>query len=160
MCLVLYMASAKRRPTIPWDQNTPRFHVTGEDADARKARGHFTKKRVLYLGSDNGCGCGFRREHDGAIDEPEELAAKRDNQRRLHDYLQACLADEDFVELFSCWSGDEADAVESSRDIAVADLLDESFFFSESQLTRVFATVPPGPSVWKRLAAVLRPQGP
>lgn len=143
MCLVLYMASAKRL-TIPWDQNAPRFHVTEGDADARKARVHVTKERVYYVGSDNGCGCGFRRETDLGFDDPEAVASKRDNHRRLHDYVAACLADEDSVELFSCWSGDEDEAVESSRDVALADLLDESFFFSERQVTRVFRAVCPG----------------
>jgi hypothetical protein len=159
MCLVLYMASAKRRPLVPWDQKAPRFHVTGEDADARKARVQFTKKRVHYVGSEHGCGCGFRQESDIGYAEPETLASKRDNHRSLHDYVEACLADEDFIELFSCWSGDEADAAESSRDVTLEDLLQETFFFSEMQLTRVFGTVPSGltsTTGWRRLAALLR----
>ncbi len=138
MCLVLYMSSERERPTIPWDEKAPRFHVKSEDSAARKARPHFTKKNVYYLGSDNGCGCGFKRETDYADDESEGLASKQDNQKLLRDYIEACLVNEEFVELFSCWSGDEAKPVESRRDVALADLVSRDFFFSERQLTRVF----------------------
>lgn len=138
MCLVLYMASDRDRPTIPWDKSAPRFHVTDDEPAAQEARTHFTKKRVYYLGSDNGCGCGFRQESDWVIDKPEEQASKRDNQQRLHDYLAACLEDEEFVELFSCWSGDEAENCELRRDVPLRALIDEEFFFSEGQITRVF----------------------
>ena len=138
MCLVVYMSSARERPTIPWDEKEPRFHVKADDPDSEKAQVHFSKPRVYYLGSDNGCGCGFRRETDYMIREAEELASKQDNQKRLHDHVSNCLADEEFVELFSCWSGDEAEPIESRRDVELADVISENFFFAERQITRVF----------------------
>ncbi len=138
MCLVLYISSDRERPVIPWDEKAPRFHVKSDDPDSQKARVHFSKPNVYYLGSDNGCGCGFKQQSDYAIDKPEELASKRDNQLRLHDYIKACLIDEEVVELFSCWSGDEGEAVESRRDVVLADLIEPDFYFSERQLTKVF----------------------
>jgi hypothetical protein len=138
MCLVLYMSSEQERPIIPWDEKTPRFHVKADDPDSERARIHFSKPHVYYVGSDNGCGCGFRREPDCGVDEPEELASKRDNHERLHAFVRTCLADEEFIELFSCWSGDEAEPLQSRRDVALADLIATDFYFSERQLTRVF----------------------
>ena len=138
MCLVLYMSSERERPTILWDEKAPRFHVVANDTDSQQALAHFSKPHVYYLGSDNGCGCGFRQEVDYMIDELEELASKQDNQQRLHDYLEKCLVDEDYVELFSCWSGDEVEPIESRRNITLADLISPDFYFSERQISIVF----------------------
>ena len=137
MCLVLYLGSEKRRPLIAWDESAPRFHVKDDDADAKKASAHFRKAHVYYVGSDNGCGCGFRQEHDSMIDDAEQLVAKTDNQTLLHAYIKRCLADEDSVELYSCWSGDEALPMESDRTIGVDELIDDDFWFAERQRTIV-----------------------
>jgi len=137
MCFVLYMASDRERAVIPWDEKNLNFHVTANDSDALKASQHFTKKNIYYLGSDNGCGCGFRRETDGYIDDPKELASKAENHRNLHNYLKECLKDEQTIELFSCWSGDETDKVEHRQEIALSDLLRPEFIFLEHQFTIV-----------------------
>ena len=137
MCLVLYLGSEKRRPLIAWDGSAPRFHVKGDDADAKKASTHLRKPNVYYVGSDNGCGCGFRQEHDAMIDDAEELASKADNHTLLHEYISKCLADEDSIELYSCWSGDEALPMEFDRTISVDELVDGDFWFAEKQRTIV-----------------------
>ena len=66
-------------------------------------------------------------------DVPKERESKRENQRRLADYLATCLEDEESIELFGCWSGDEQEAPVREREIDVADLLDERFFFIEKE---------------------------
>lgn len=137
MCLVLYLASERTRPEIAWDESHPRFHVKHDDPDAALAATNFTKPHAHYVGSDNGCGCGFRQEHDYTSDDPEQEASKRDNHQRLHDYVVSCLADESSVELFSVWSGDEQLPVEHSRDISISELLNLNFSFLERQLTTV-----------------------
>jgi hypothetical protein len=137
MCLVLYLGSDKRRPLIAWDEAAPRFHVKDDDDDAKKASTHLRKSHVYYVGSDNGCGCGFRQEHDSMIDDAEQLASKTDNQTLLHEYINRCLADEDSIELYSCWSGDEAQPMEFDRTICVDELIDSDFWFAERQRTIV-----------------------
>lgn len=137
MCFVLYLASAKHRPVIAWDDNSPSFHVPLDDDDAAKTAPHFTKPIVHYVGSDNRCGCGFRQEYDHMSDDPEQIASKNENQRRLHDYAAACLTDEDWIELYSCWSGDESLPYEHSRKISLDELLADEFAFLERQLTVV-----------------------
>lgn len=137
MCLVLYLASEKHRPVIAWDDAEPSFHVSLDDDDAAKVAPHFTKPIVHYVGSDNGCGCGFRQEHDCMSDDPEQIASKSDNQCRLRDYVAACLADEGSIELYSCWSGDESLPREHARAISIDDLLSGDFAFLERQLTVV-----------------------
>jgi len=141
MCLVLYLGSEKQRPLIAWDESAPRFHVKDDDVNSQKASTHLCKPNVYYVGSDNGCGCGFRQEHDYMIDDAEQLASKTDNQARLHEYISKCLADEDSIELYSCWSGDETLPIELDRTISVDDLVDNDFWFAERQRTIVVQSI-------------------
>lgn len=144
MCFVLYMASDRDRPPVTWDDAKPAFHVMADDPDAERVRGQFAKKNVYYLGSDNGCGCGFQRENDWLSSDPKERASKQQNQKLLAGYLAGCLNDEDGVELFGCWSGDEQETPVRRREISVSDLLGEEFFFIEKEhilVTKTAATL-------------------
>lgn len=137
MCLVLYMASDRIRPTIPWDEANPSFHVRDDDPDAPRTRRQFSKPNIYYLGSDEGCGCGFPREHDISLEDSEKAESKAANIKRLHDYLSECLHDEASVELYSCWSGDEDSGPDFKRVVSIDDILKRNFHFSEKQLTTV-----------------------
>lgn len=139
MCLVLYLASDKLIQPIIWDETSPSFYVAPEDPDARNATQHLSKSNMAYVGSDNGCGCGFRQEHDAMIDDPQQLASKADNQNRLHDYIAACLVDQESVELYSCWSGEETLPMEHDRRIRLSELVSGGFVFLERQRTVVIA---------------------
>ncbi|MBI2481221.1 MAG: hypothetical protein HYV60_22055 [Planctomycetia bacterium] len=143
LCLVLYLASETKLPAIDRDEAAPSFYVNPNDPDASNAGAHFTKPNMAYVGSDNGCGCGFRREHDYMIDDPEQIASKNDNQKRLYDYVAARLADETTVELYSCWSGDASLPLEHDRTIALSELLADDFAFLERQRTVVTANADP-----------------
>jgi hypothetical protein len=140
MCFVLYMASDRLRREIPWDEENPMFHVKTNDADAQKTRSHFIKRHIHYLGSDNGCGCGFKRAPEWVIDQTDldeteltKLASCKDNQRRVHDYLLECLHDEEMIELFGCWSGDEELPTKKSRTVDVNALIAQDFWFEERE---------------------------
>jgi hypothetical protein len=137
MCFVLYMASEKPIRPIRWVESEPRFYVSPNDLDSRNAAWHFTKPHIAFVGSDNGCGCGFRKEHHEMIDDPDQLASILDNQKRLHDYLSECLVDEESVELYGCWAGDETLPKEHDRTVPLAVLLSAEFVFLERQRTVV-----------------------
>jgi hypothetical protein len=137
MCLVLYMASDKKLAAIEWDPAAPSFYVKPNDPDASNAVVHFTKSNMAYVGSDNGCGCGFRQEHDKMIDDPERITSNTDNQRRLHAYVAARLEHETSVELYSCLGGEESLPTEHLRTIVLSELLADDFVFLERQLTIV-----------------------
>ena len=68
---------------------------------------------------------------------PAVRRRRRTSQRALHDYVVACLRDESAVELFACWSGDEAEPLADDRAVRPADLLDPTFYFAERQRTVV-----------------------
>lgn len=135
MCFVLYMASDLERPLVPWEETSPAFYVSNSDDDIEKVRGRFGKKFVYYIGSDNGCGCGFKRDPEGEFSqlEPEERQSKRENHRRLFEYVADCLRSEKEIELFGCWSGDEELPGEGCRTVIVDDLADRTFWFKERE---------------------------
>ena len=133
MCYILYMASDKVRPLIPFDPDHRAFCVQEPGAYGGNIRAQFTKPHVYELDSDQGCGCGFAREHDWMNEDPEQLAATRDNQERLSRYLAACLADEDSLELYGCWNGDESQPPVRHREITPQDVLGERFHFIEKE---------------------------
>jgi hypothetical protein len=134
MCFVLYMASDRERPEIPWNIEARSFNVKADDADAANARGQFTKRNLYYLGSDNGCGCGYRLNPLWVDEkEPDKLREGAANQAALHRYVRSCLEEEDTIELFGCWSGDEALPAPVYREVTVNDLVDPEFYFAERE---------------------------
>ena len=86
---------------------------------------------IYRLGSTSHCGCDFELPDDPILSDADEADIKkwRDNMTNLHAYVAECLGDEESVELFGCWSGDEAKPVQLRRLIRVVKLLDETFRF-------------------------------
>ncbi|WP_367874562.1 hypothetical protein [Luteolibacter sp. Populi] len=149
MCYILYMASDKILPLIPYDPEQRAFCVQEPGSYGGDIRTQFTKAHVYELGSDQGCGCGFPGEHDWMNEDPEKLAATRDNQERLSRYLAACLEDEDSLELYGCWNGDESLPPVRHREITPQDVLGERFHFIEKEHILVkssHAGTPPDPA--------------
>jgi hypothetical protein len=136
MCHVLYMASGKERPLVSCDDSRRGFHVRH---GAEVALPHLTKPHLHYLGSDQGCGCGFQHLPLDMMEDEEQRATVKTNQEGLARYLSSCLADEESIELFTCWNGDESHPLEHRRDIHVSDLLKDDFEFMEKELVTVRA---------------------
>jgi hypothetical protein len=136
MCHVLYMASDKERPLVAWDDAQRGFHVTPWDQGALP---HLTKPHLRYLGSDQGCGCGFQHAALSWTEDEEHRSSVRKNQQGLARYLAACLMDEESIELFTCWNGDETQPLKRRREIRVADLLEDEFEFEEKEVVVVRA---------------------
>jgi hypothetical protein len=136
MCHVLYMASDKERPLVSWDEARRGFHVRPWDGVALP---HLTKPHIRYLGSDQGCGCGFQHVPLSMIEEEEQRTIVKNNQEGLARYLRDCLADEESIELFTCWYGDESQPLEHRRKIRVGELLEDDFGFEEKELIVVRA---------------------
>ena len=63
----------------------------------------------------------------------QKVASCEDNQRRLHDYLIECLQDEEVIELYGCWSGDEELPTEKRRTVDVSNLVSKDFWFEERE---------------------------
>ena len=134
MCMMVYVASDYALPTLPWDATCPQFHVTELNERSVPVRRHFTKPCAYYIGSHEGCGCGFQYgEYEGFEDEAD-LPQKRESRRRLAEFLAVALQHQTQVELFACWDGDEGQEPEYRGQARPADLLQTRTFFREREL--------------------------
>jgi hypothetical protein len=103
MCLAVYLATDKEIPEIKWNSTSPDFHVKREN-NRRKILNRMVSKSLYYIGSNEGCGCGFLLE--GIVEASEQWEAKKENYRAFARYLYLNLKDET-VKIFVCWEGDQ-----------------------------------------------------
>jgi hypothetical protein len=140
MCLTLYIATKQAMPTIPYDEINRSFN-TEDIVDSEKSiKDLLTFPYVKLLGSDLGCGCGFRhamyndRHWLDVID--NEAPFDNSNHEKLVDFIASNNANEEFVELFALWAGDIYPA-EYRETIKLNDILDPHFHFKERVLYTV-----------------------
>jgi len=108
MCHALYIASDKPLTLIEWDEANPGFHVEELQEDEQVVRKQFTLPFVAYVGSFEGCSCGFVYDDEPiGDDEYEQLydSQAREAVGRLRHYISNLLEDGS-VELFACCQGD------------------------------------------------------
>lgn len=144
MCFCLYLATPSEPPLIPdqgYQQGTGKINTSRwqlEKSEKGKALSNkFTLPCAKNVGSDVGCGCGFR-SNDAAIYDPGYDTSKtQPNHASLVAFLAEHCGKEPFVELYGCWDGDEAEDVQDRREIELAKLADENFHFHMKGYCRV-----------------------
>jgi len=150
MCLVLYLGSDANLPLIApqdpleidytdplWPSKVLAFSVQELAGDEKPVAAHFSCRLVRYVGSFEGCGCGFNACHRYEWEEPvvpdTRALAGRSSRGLLRDYVEK----HQVRELYGCWSGDEAlDSVEC-LDITSDQLTHWSFKIPERTLLRI-----------------------
>ena len=133
MCLVAYIASRSPLPLIPFQESAPAFNVTEITEQEQAVLVHLALPHVRQAGSHTSCGCGFNegREHPEVYDDPAaERAGALESSARLAQYVRVHRVEQ----IYSCWSGDEAEAQEFERHVTPADLVAENFFLREREL--------------------------
>ena len=139
MCLMLWVASEVPLATVTLaDPQTPDpvngYHRVEAVAPGAPVRARFTLSHVSYVGSHEGCGCGYNsgdlafegfervdevREHLTAMSDEER--AKFDREQRSRELLRAIVEDaltRGAVEVFGCWAGDEVEAAIAVEEVA------------------------------------------
>ena len=113
------------------DENRPAFNVLtlAEWAWGAEVTKQFEKPHVYYLGSYQGCGCGF-----GGLDDEGQTCL-----RELSTYLARATANTGALELWSCWAGEEGAERLSERAIVPDTLLEPGFCFEEQEYLRVMS---------------------
>ena len=139
---MLYLGSDRERQTSDWDESNPKFYVEKGDSqfsekgtpiEATEAvKLNFSKKFVYYVGSHEGCGCGFRQDGFWMQDE-EEIQKTAENQKHLFEYISECLKDENNIEIYACWAGSENEPTQTKRNISVREIVKSDFFFKEDE---------------------------
>jgi hypothetical protein len=126
---MLYIASDQPLPTIPWREEEPAFNVrTLEEWGAGQGvLRNLRKPHVYYVGSDQGCSCGFQGRFAQAVDQ----------RRKLRDYLARAVAHSGTIELYSCWVGDEGTEPEETAAISVEAIADPEFVLGERLLFEI-----------------------
>ncbi|QDU21170.1 hypothetical protein ETAA1_31350 [Urbifossiella limnaea] len=138
MCMVVYVGSDYPLPTWPWDQSRPAFHVVEQSDPADPVRQRFTKPYVYFAGSQDGCGCGFHYGPYGTDDPDAEVdAATAACRRAFGDYLAVALQHQREVEVYACWSGEEAEPPEYHDRATPAELGSGEAYVRERELVIV-----------------------
>ena len=127
MCLAVYIASNKQLPLIPWVEKNPSFCVIELTKNENGVKKQFSLEHVYYVGSHEGCGCGFFKEGEAG----EELVKIEENYNRLSTYILNAKENNSKIELFSCWEGDQASKVEKKEKITENTLKEKLFEFKE-----------------------------
>ena len=138
MCMMVYIASDRPLPVIPWDEDRPAFHAK-EVAEHEPARRQFSKPYVYYVGAHEGCGCGFQYGQDPSVEDEKDVALAKTSRRELVKYLRRALATVAMVELYACWDGDQAANPVGRSVVSPNDLLKSRTFFEEKEFLQIVA---------------------
>lgn len=154
MCIALYIASDRPLPLTPqpvsvaegtssptWPQEAQRFHTATLQPAQEAVRSHFNHPHVLYVGSYEGCGCGFNygRECPDVEVDAAHLTAARESVAELVRYVQYS----GVREIYSCQFDDEAKPVTRRRTVTLQLLASPDFVFGDRELLTVFQPTSP-----------------
>jgi hypothetical protein len=146
MCKMLYVAAAQPLPLIPWQPSSPAFWVRELKPTEAGVRQQFSKPNVYYLGSHEGCACGFAYgiwPIDPASpfveSERAEAEAGIESVRRLSEYLTRAVADGP-VELYACWDEEQECEPAERGVVAPTHIGGPAFQFENSQFLTVQQT--------------------
>lgn len=128
-------------PTIAYDERNPGFNTKEITGIEESIKTYLTFPNIKELGSDQGCGCGFRHamfDKSGWLEvvDGDETPLNNDNHQNLVDYILKNNTGEKSVELFVLWAGDLY-PVEYRETIKLNDILSPEFYFKERGLYRV-----------------------
>ena len=135
--MVYYLGTDGEAPlTPPWSKAAPAFYISEIDGPEREhVIRHLPHRNVVYIGSHEGCGCGFRSYRDGYLMEGDAKDTDTDaDHAGLAEYLDHLPASERPIQMLGCWSGDEKMPIEHTREISPSELLNPDFGFREREL--------------------------
>ena len=142
MCMTLYIATSKPMPTISYNEANPCLNTQDIAENETSLISVFTKPHLKYVGSDQGCGCGFRHallDENNWLrvqDETEDII-DNDNHQNLVDFIAGNNKGEASIEIFSCWDGDHTELIRHFQAIGINEILNKNFYFKERALYTV-----------------------
>ncbi len=156
MCLMVWIGTEVPIQPLPAhaepDPITEYFCIEPVAGDAA-IRDRFSSTYTTYVGSHQGCGCGFNSglmEFEGfeteaelgpligalLDDEQREYLSERRSRERLHSLVVSALASGP-VAVYSCWAGGEGEPATSEETVEAKWLLEKTAPLKEGVLYRV-----------------------
>ena len=140
MCMTFYIGSNVPLVKINFDKNSPSFHTMELSQEEQLVTGHFSSSNVLYMGSDLGCGCGFKHSllekaglwYDVVDENDEDVKSTLINHQNLIKYLTSILQKKEKIEIYACWDGNHVQKPQWLEKLTPADLENENFYFKEN----------------------------
>jgi len=133
MCLAAYLASDIPLPLIDLTQEKPSFHVKELTAAKEPVITQFEKPYIYYLGSHEGCGCGFFKTGN----DWDTLRQAQDNYTQLVSYLKKVQSPGFRIQIFACWDGDEDTEPEFRKQVDLQQLTNKNFEFKVGTLYEI-----------------------
>jgi hypothetical protein len=127
MCLAVYLATDEPVQQIKWNDKSPAFHVK-QEGKWKAMHSRIKKKHLYYVGSNQGCGCGFLL--DGIDKDSEEWKDIKKNYEAFGKYLTENVSNE-AAKIFVCWEGDQKKEPTQFRDVRVEEIQNGFIVFEE-----------------------------
>ncbi|MCQ4318619.1 hypothetical protein [Stutzerimonas zhaodongensis] len=125
MCWALYLASDIELPQIVWDNANPSFNTQELSEAENPVKQQFSFEHVIYLGSNEGCGCGFMNTD----------YQSNKNLEHLHDYLSNALSRNSKLEIFLCWEGDQSSSPLAKKSVRLSEFAGPELPLGERELS-------------------------
>jgi hypothetical protein len=140
--MAIYISTDKPIPTIPYDEKNRKLNTEDVTYNEETLKNVFSKSNIKYIGSDQGCGCGFRHaliHNDNWLDvvDDEETPFDNSNHTNLVDLITKNNTDGNTFEVLACWEGDHNEPILYRETIKLTDILAKDFHFKERGLYTV-----------------------
>lgn len=142
MCYMLYIASDKALPVIEWKDNESVFFTRHLD-DHEKLLS-FSLPYIIYAGSYEGCGCGFKDTYIAVdpddlndVEDPEVIAFRKKSLQALYDYLNHALNNNSRLEIFLCWDGEQGESPQNVKILHLQDFLNSTLPIDSLELAKI-----------------------
>ena len=111
----------------------PTYQLSEGEAVVKK---QFSLPFVYYVGSHEGCGCGFQAgQYPQFVDEEKTL--KEESLSRFSTYLKKNRSKGERVEIYSCWDGAQGGERKNSRRLTASQIAEKDFWFHEQGLIEI-----------------------
>ena len=105
MCYCVYLGADTELPLVAFDELNQVFNLEPVDGWETTVAQHFSKKNIYHAGSWQGCSCGFAVGID--LEDAALVAKNLHSVRALLAYIDSALQQQDTVEFYTCWAGNE-----------------------------------------------------
>ena len=142
--MIFYLGSSESLPIIERIDTVPSIHTTVIGKDDEGIRLHINQPFIVYIGTEEGCGCKFRHSLlDGTEwlevtdDDKEYIELEQQYQQLLFEYIKGNVSKNKNVEVYGCWDGNLSEPKKFESEITLEEMLQKNFYFKEQGLYKI-----------------------